>query len=242
MARVRTIKDSESLDGIEEELVYTEALLLKNPLTRPLASGHAGLLKRIEAVRQGQRRAARGVVVANAGVAWCDAALDQMAERVEVKLITAEESKRKSPRLHRYFPEGASVSVVRRLALGAQIQRMREWPESLKGEPEAELKSLAKPLAADIAAGEQALRERASAERARTDHRVREILPFVDDVNAERLGVMSKLLGIAAQKRLGKPWAERFFRHSTRRVEAASGDGDEGGGQAEPARRTVPSA
>ncbi len=79
-----------------------------------------------------------------------------------------------------------------RLGLESELGKVRPWPESLKTESEKELRKEADSLVKIIAAGDSALAARRSAAAQRADHRVREIVRLIDDVNAARLSVYGK--------------------------------------------------
>lgn len=227
MAQIRTLQYSESLDRVWEELVYTEARFLGDPLTKDLAPAHAALLTRHEAVRAGQRAVWRGEITAQAAVDAANEGLDATTVSFGAKLLGAVNSRREHPRFKRYFPEG--VYAVEKLALARQIERVRTWPESLRGEAEPEIQAFAARFEADIAAGTAALEARAQAEAARADQRVREVIPFIDDVNAARMSAMGRLLQRTVKHELDRDWAEGFFRRTQRRVQPEDGGG--GGGE-----------
>lgn len=235
MAQVRTIQHNESLDQIWEELVYTEARFLGDPLTKDLAAAHAALLTQHESVRAGQRAVWRGEITAQAAVDAANARLDTTTGAFGAKLLGIVSGRRDHPRFKRYLPEG--VYAVQKLALARQVERIRTWPESLRGEPEGELQAFAAQFEARIAEGTAALQARAQAEAARADQRVREIIPFIDDVNAARLSALGRLLQRTVKHDLERDWAEGFFRRGARRARAVEaedvpvdgGGGDQGG-------------
>lgn len=232
MGQLRTIQLTESLDSVWEELVYTEARFLGDPLTRDLAPAHDALLKRLETVRVGQRAAWRAEIIAQASVDTQNGFLDRTTTSFGAKLLAAVNSKRTSPRWGRYFPD--SVSDVVKLALGRQVERVRGWIGSLRGEPEAEIKAFAERFEQHLTDSDAALQSRIDSAAARNDHRVREIVTLIDDVNAARLSALGRLLQRAVKNDLPREWAESFFRRSQRRATAAveddGGDDGKGGG------------
>lgn len=227
MAQVRTLQLSESLDSLWEELVYTEARLLGDPLTKDLAPAYGALLERLESVRGAQRKSWRDEISAQAAVDAANTALDAATVSFGAKLLAAMNGDRQSPRWKRYFPD--TVSAVTRLALGKQVERVRSWPASLAGEAEPELKGFAPRFEQLLADGDAALRARVESAARRADQRVREVATLVDDANAARLTTMGRLLQRGVKNALPKDWAEGFFRRTSRRVKATEEPEAEGG-------------
>jgi len=227
MGLIRTIAHDEPLDSVWEDLVYTEARLLSDPRTRDLAPGHTELLTALETVRVGQYTVWRGEIFAQAKVDTLNFAVDRFTETFGRKLFVAEKGERKGPRWKRYFP--SSVSSMVRLALERQLTKVRGWPASLKGEPEPELQADGPEFARLVTEGDAAVQGRFDAAGKRNDHRVREIVALIDDVNAARLSALGRLLQRAVKNGLSKDWAESFFRKSQRRVTAATEEDDDGG-------------
>lgn len=229
MGLIRTIAHDEPLDSVWEDIVYTEARLLSDTLTRDLAPTHTELLAALEPVRAGQYAVWRGEIAAQAKMDTINYSLDRFTEGFGLTLFTAEKGKRKGARWKRYFP--TSVSDTVRLALARQINKVRGWPASLKSEPEPELKAAAPEFARFITEGDAAVQGRFDAAGKRNDHRVREIVGLIDDANAVRLNVLGRLLQRASKNGLPKEWAESFFRKSQRRVAAVEEEGEDDGGE-----------
>lgn len=229
MGLVRTIQASDSLDTIWEELVYSEARFLGDPLTRDLAEPHAALLTTLDAVRVKQRAAWRDEIIAQAGIDAVNITLDSLTTDFGARLLSVVRGNRASPRWRRYFP-GAVFEIVR-LALGRQVAAVRGWPNSLRGEPEAEIKPFGDRFETVTKQADAALQARIDAASRRNDHRVREVLALIDDVNAARTSALGRLLQRAVKNDLPREWAEGFFRRSQRRASAATeDDGPDAGG------------
>lgn len=88
-------------------------------------------------------------------------------------------------------------------------------------EPEPTLQSLGARLEADIIAGEAAVRDRWNAAASTSDHRVREIVRFIDDVNAARRARYGLLIQRAEERSLPADWPHRFFKKSTQNPKKA---------------------
>lgn len=230
MAQLRTLRETQSLDSIWEELVYTEARLAGDALTRDLVPIFTALLDRWDGVSAAQRAVWREEIRAQAGVDAANAGLDRSTGRLSARFLGVIDGKRTNPRYARYFPHGAYA--VQKLALESQLKVVRAWSASLKKEPEAEVQSFAPTFEKHVEEGDAAVRARVDAAAKRTDQRVREIVTFIDDVNAARLRVLGRLLQRAEKNKLDQDWAEDFFRHGSRQVraEAAEEDPDPAGG------------
>ncbi len=206
-APIRTIQPNESLDTIWAELVYTEARLLSGaPKHAPMI---AKLIARQADVRAGQLDQWRAEIVAQAAVDDADDGLDDLVDDLDNELVHAEKGDR-GPR-HRHYFKNPRNEVVR-LGLASELEVVRTWPESLKGEKEKAVLKLATPFAETIAQGDDAIERRAKAGAATGAHRVREILRFIDDVNAARLGLYGQLVTLGQEQGRPANWASRFFR------------------------------
>jgi hypothetical protein len=210
----RTIRETESLEGIWEELTYTEARLMKDALAKDLAPTFATLIERWEKVDRGQLQVWRAEVQAQAEVDAVNDELDELTRELGATLLKVCRGERTSPRFVRYFRE--NVHAVVRMGLATQAEAMATWPESLASEPEPELTAMGAKLGDVLKGASNALRGRETAAARRSDQRVREVLGFVDDVNAARTSVYGALLQRAAKDGRSPAWAERFFRKEAR--------------------------
>ena len=89
--------------------------------------------------------------------------------------------------------------------------RVRGWVDSLASEPEKELQDLGARLRVLVEQGDQVLERRRKAAAARSEHRVRAIAPFIDEINRARLARYGSLTQKAAENHLARDWADRFF-------------------------------
>ncbi|MCK6589933.1 MAG: hypothetical protein HUU21_14655 [Polyangiaceae bacterium] len=209
---INTIQYSDSLEFIWTVLTWEEARLLKDKNAADLAPEVNDLIERLNAISAGQRKAWRAELVAQAGVDACDDEIDDVVDDVDNELLRADRD-RDAPRYKRYFKKPRHAIV--RLGLESEIEQVRTWPESLKTEPEKALKKLAARLEEVIAAGDAAVEERQRAAGRTSDHRVRDIVRFIDDVNAARRTRYGLLIQRAEELKLGPDWPNRFFRKST---------------------------
>ncbi|AGP41456.1 hypothetical protein [Sorangium cellulosum] len=209
---INTIHHDDSLDHIWSVLVYEEARLLTDKDASDLAPEAGALVERWAQVNAGQRSAWRAEIVAQAGVDTEDDLLDDTVDELDNELLRAFRD-RDAPQRRRYFKKARHEIV--RLGLESQLEVVRAWPASLKSEREAALQALGARLEEDIARGDVAVEERLRAAAATADQRVREIVRFVDDINAARRTRYGLLIQRAEERRLPKDWPGRFFKKSS---------------------------
>lgn len=208
---LRRLDEGLSLDTIEEEIVYTTARLRADDNAADAAPELDKLAAQVETVRKAQHAAWNAETAAQAAIDSADDALDDAVGQLSRDLLYAVGNDRRSPRFTRYFAEAPGHLL--RLGLRSELERVKNWPQSLAGEKDAKLEADGKALAALVQRGEQALAARKTAAGARADQRVREVLPLVDDVNAARLSLYGLLAQRAAARDLPRDWPDRFFRH-----------------------------
>jgi hypothetical protein len=209
---LRTIQYDETLLGLWEELVYSEARLLKNKLTADLAKKIGLHLKEWEKVSGGQLACWRAEIVAQAGVDEENEDLDETVADLDHAIYSLDRDT-SSPRYKRYFTKAPSHVI--RLGLESELGVVRTWPDSLAGEPEKALQDVGKRLAKDVAEGDAAVAERRGAQTRTKDHRVRDIVKLVDAVNATRRTIYGELIQRGEKAGQPKNWASRFFRKSS---------------------------
>jgi hypothetical protein len=193
-------------------LVWEGARLLNDKNAEDQAPEVDALLDRWEIVKTGQRKAWRAEIIAQAGVDACDDDLDDTVDEVDNELLRVERD-RDTPRYKRYFKKARHQIV--RLGLESEIEEVRTWAPSLKSEQEKPLKQLGTRLAGNIETGDAAVAERQAAAGKTSDQRVREIVRFVDDVNASRRTRLGILIQRAEELKLAPDWPYRFFKKST---------------------------
>lgn len=217
---IRSIRHHDSLDEVWEDLVYTDARGSQDPNAADLISPITGLLPRLDGVRVGQYGVWRAEIVAQASVAAADDTLDDTVDAIDDGVQRVVDRDRKAVRYTRYFT--AAPSLIARMALESELGKVRGWVPSLKSEPETELRHLGDRLETNVTAGDAAVQGRIDAASKRADHRVREIVRLIDDVNAARLALYGLLVTRASERNLPKNWPNRFFRRETKVSEAAT--------------------
>ena len=200
---IRTVRTDESLDSVWEDLVYSESRLLASRRGKRFAKEVTKLLDRWGDVAEAQRKAWRKEIAAQARIDKADDDLDDLVydfgETLE-RLDSERGNKKKSARYARYFKQPRHEII--RMGLQTELDHVREWPASIQNEPEKEVKAFAAPFRNVIRSGTEALRDRGAAAADRADQRVREVLPYIDDVNATRLSVYGRLVQLVSKKKL----------------------------------------
>ena len=221
---IRTLRDSESLDSIAEELLYSASRLSSDEQGKEFAPIVNGLITQVDQVRSGQVGASRDEVVAQAAVAAADDQLDDWIGSFDRALKDIVRGDTQSPLYKRYFASAPWTFI--RMGLESEISRVRGWVDSLASESNQSLKDQGVRLATLITQGETALDRRRKAAGARGDHRVRSITSLIEEINTTRAALYGKLATKAAESGLPLDWPNRFFRKATRgKNEVADGGG-----------------
>lgn len=230
--KLRMVRDSEALESVAQELLFTESRLKSDEHAKDLAPPMSKLISDVDQVRTGQVAASRDEVTAHAAVAAADDQLDDCIKAFDRGLQDVVRGNTESPRYRRYFA-GAPWTYIR-LGLESEISRVGGWPASLAGEPEQPLKDWGQSLTKLIAQGQAALEQRRQAVAARKDHRVRSITSLIEEINTARATLYGDLAKKAASAGLPIDWPSRFFRRSSRPKE------EEGEVPAPPAEKPAP--
>jgi hypothetical protein len=211
---IRTIRDSESLDSVAEELLFTSSRLDSDEHGKEFAPAVTTLIAQVDLVRTGQVGASRDEVAAQAAVSAADDLLDDWIQSFSRTLNDIVRGDTQSPLYKRYFTAAPWTFI--RMGLESEISRVRGWVDSLASESNPSLKDLSARLATLIAQGEAALDRRRKAASARSDHRVRSITSLIEEVNATRAALYGQLATKATETGLPLDWPGRFFRKSGR--------------------------
>lgn len=208
---MRQIPLSSSLLVYLEEMEFTEAALSAHEDTKDLASVYRDELESWEKAFKSYREARRAIVRADAMVSVCNQTLDELTTRFSHVVLVEVNGDRKSTLFRRFFPIAPSELV--RQSLRKQCEHTRNVMVSeLKSLPDqSPLKAFATQLDDRASRALDALDARAKvgAERATVAYDVEE---WKEGVNRLRLSTYAALLQIAAERNLGKSFADSFFR------------------------------
>lgn len=227
---MKTIPMTVSMDTLCDELIYTEARLMADPLTEDLAKGIASLIDKVEKVAVGQDAIWRKEEAAQAMNDACDDMLDDFVFNLEdhlTYLLRHERNVRESARFTLYFK--MSPRELRRLSLRSQLPEMKTWVNMLKGESEQPLKDLATDLDKLIQKCDKAIAQFDALIAERDTYRTRTIEPLIDEVNSGRTKLLATLIQRADANRKPRDYQERFFKKATRSGAAKSANKETNG-------------
>ena len=206
---MRIVPESSSLFTHWESLVFTEAALLADERTAPLAAPVTEHLATFDSVLGVDMTTRRAGVQASARCSVRDISLDGVIRDVQSASLFAVRQDRSAPSYKALFK--GSISQIVRHALKRQIEVGQRLLENLglSVVPD-EVRKNAPALTTALDQGRAVLVERRAAEVGRAEARIT-ITEWKEESNALRLTVYSQLLELAAKQRLGRDWPEAFF-------------------------------
>jgi hypothetical protein len=221
----RILKPKTALITLLGELRYTLSRLHANPLTTAHVATFQALRDEWRPVLDKEISLQEALSDAQALIDAEDAALDDFASRVSKTVLTITKDDRGSA-LYTHFFGNKSLSEFRRPNLGAQLEAMRPWGDSLANSPFPALKAMAKEHAQLVAAADKAVSARDKARQQNKQFReVGERRQFVDKLNAARKVTHGALAKLALETPgLPSGFADQFFRSEASRDE---GDDEE---------------
>lgn len=220
---MKVIELDRSLETYYDELVYTEAGLSAQDLTKSLAALFQSAIEKLLEKITMERAARRDVLRANAMVKIADFELDNVTMRFGQALLVETNRNRESLMFRRFFPNTPSELIRTSLRDQAQLTLSTIIPELDKLEAASMLKPYKELMqsAAEKVMTVLTTREQATATRALVGH---DVLEWKEGCNALRLSVYAELLKIAAEKGYSKSWANSFFKVDARSSEAEKED------------------
>lgn len=208
---MRQIPLTSSLLVYLEEVEFSEGALSAHDHTKELAALFRDEILSWELMFKGYREARRAIVRADARVSVCNHDLDDATTRFSHVVLAEVAGDRKSTLFRRFFPKAPSELI--RLPLRKQCEHTRDLMlKELAALPDtSRLKPFQAILAEKAKRALDALDDRAKvrAERASVAYDIEE---WKDGINRLRLSTYAALLQIAAERNLGKSFAESFFR------------------------------
>jgi hypothetical protein len=220
---MRVIPESRSTIVYWEELTYTEAALLADEETQPLAAPVTGCINQFMPTLVRDLDTRRATIQSSARNSVADLRIDLGIRGLHADTLHLVQQDRRHPSFTALF--NTSIGVVVRHALKRQVEVARDLIDKLSlphYTPEFRAAQVARlqPL---IASGAQVLEEQRQAELARAGGRI-DVRTWKQEANAVRLSVYASLLALAAQNRRGKAWAEAFFKPKSDARERDEGD------------------
>lgn len=230
----RKIDDTETFQDLHDEIDYTLARAEDEPLAAELTATIATWSPRVDAAQRLARELAREEVRCDAARQGANLALDGAVEAFGEDLARETDKDKTHPRWRGHF-RTLNLSGFNRQAFATQVPDVRGW-----------LTASADPLLATHRPSLEATTARAEAALARTNALAarraslwqarRELAEFLTDA---RDALHDDLSRLARASRLGRSWADSFFRSSGSHKKAKPED-TEGGGGATPS--TTPTA
>ncbi|AKF05034.1 hypothetical protein [Sandaracinus amylolyticus] len=212
----RKLGSDESLDSLEDEILFTRAALEADEDAADLLTRSDDWLSLVDAARARDRSARIAEASASALRAVANGRLDDACADFGRRL--ALEAPRSSARWTRFFDTAPSAWVAR--ALSRQVASVKAW---LTISGDALLDAHRAPLARWSDAAQAALDRTAASAQVRGAARVgREELAL--DLTRERDGLHAALVARAAERGLPRDWPARFFRIEDRRRRRADED------------------
>lgn len=208
---MRTIPPSSSLLVYLEEIEFTEAALVAHEDTKELASVFREELESWDKTFKSYREARRAIVRADAIVSVCNQSLDELTTRFSHVVLVEVNGDRKSTLFRRFFPIAPSELIRQSLRKQCEHTRNVMVSELSKLPSEHPLKAFAAPLEERAVRALDALDARAKvgAERVTVAYDIEE---WKEGINRLRFSTFAALLQIAAERNLGKSFADSFFR------------------------------
>ena len=202
---IRAFEPHRSLQHHDEVLIHDESRLAADPLTEHLAPPFKAASERLGIVERNQRLCQYAVVRSNALVAHWNDQTNATNEAIARELLHIAQGNRESARFTRYYKHNAPHEISK-MGLANKLEATKLWPEMLADEPESTLSPLSARYATCLSSGLAALEARSRAERARDDHRNRDILTLIADLNTLREKTFAELI-----KLFDKTTAKKFL-------------------------------
>jgi hypothetical protein len=220
---MRDLALSSSLLVFADELEYTEAALLAEPLTAELAAPVTLKLGQWDNVFITWRTARREITRSTAVVAVVNAMLDELTRQFGGEALVEAKQDRKSPLFRRFFTVTPSEFI--RWGFRDQLDATRNTilVELRKLAEGNRLRSYIEPMTNLVTQGAGALERRNTvwAERSGVSLATED---FKRGVNALRTTTYAELLKIAAANGYSRSWADSFFRKPSSTTEEAAED------------------
>lgn len=213
-----TLSPRSSLDSIYHALLYTLVRLRLDPRLAAFVPCFEQLQAEWEDVSKEERSLLDARAAALAKIDYVDGILDATSDGIASTLLLETGNNRKAPLYVLYFGS-QKPSRFRRPVLGAQLQAMRTWSESLKESKIPSLVAYGEALPAQIAAADEAAKGLSIAEQKLKDARLVGVIKgFVDKVNGARKqlhGDVSKMLHDHPEWSLSRDYVTALFEHES---------------------------
>lgn len=206
---MRIYLNNDGWDSVYDDANFTVAMLGASVVHAALGApldAHTALWAQIDDER---RRAAVGVVQANARMAWCNVTLDRATVRFATQLLADCDGQRKHALYTAFFE--VAPNEITRLALESQLDAMWKFP-TIAGavQLKAATRELFDAVLDAMAKGREAVKARDAAELAVTSVSRRQAA-WRDEANRLRRAIETALDAYANQNGLARDYAGNFF-------------------------------
>lgn len=216
--------ERDPLSTLVDETAHTLYHLRLSKSAAALLPPWESLLKDVQAGLDKERALLAKLMEALVRAEYTDQELLDVAIRDVVDTLLKLFGQDRGHRVYQHYLRGSAPSELTRPTLGSSVEHVRVWSDSLKAAPEKELQDLAAPMGSAVAEADKATVALTSAHDAVSDFRARARPALYDRVNTARQILGGELLALEKAdktRRLGKDYAERFFRQRSSRTEPA---------------------
>ncbi len=224
---LRTFDADDPLEELRADVVYTLGKCEGHKLAQKHVNTIAALLEGWQPVFGKHLSLRDKIARAESCVDGCDDALDAFVDEVAITLLLTNNNDRQAPEYRQYMGD-KQPSAIKRPTLGKELETVRGWIAPLQASPNALLQALGVRGQALVAEADAAVKALATAQQEYRAFRLTgEYSGFVGKLNAGRkllYGELSKTSHEPGGKGLPSDFADRFFRHETRRNKKLSVD------------------
>jgi predicted phage tail protein len=217
---LRTFDTDDDLEMLRGEVVYTLGKCEGHKLAQKHVAACAGNLDGWQLVFGKHLSLRDKIARADSRVDGCDDELDAFVDEVATTLLLLNNNDRSAAEYRQYMGS-KPPSEIKRPILGQELETVRGWIAPLKASPNALLGALGARGEALVSEADAAVKALATAQQEYRAFRLTgEYSQLVEKLNADRksiYGELSKLPHEPQGKGLPGDFADRFFRHETRR-------------------------
>ncbi|UQA55551.1 hypothetical protein [Polyangium aurulentum] len=217
---LRTFDINEDPEVLRDEVLFTVGKCEGHKLTQPYVAACVANLDGWQMVFGKHLSLRDKISRAESRVDGADDELDTFVDEVATTLLLTNNNDRSSAEYRQYMGS-KQPSEIKRPLLGQELETVRGWIAPLQASPNALLQTLGARGEALVNEADAAVKALATAQQEYRAFRLTgEYSQFVEKLNADRkalYGALSKIPHGPEGKGLPGDFADRFFRHETRR-------------------------
>ena len=201
----RKITERIPLDEIEEEVLFTQAVLAADPDSKDLSIDAEDWLDAVDEMREKERQLRREVAHVEAARMIADNRLNEACNRFGAELTFDTRNDRESPRFRQFF--SIPASRLAKMSLSKRVVTVRAW----LGSEDVVLSKHREALETWVNQADQAVVETQRQSLKRKEMQIaREKLAM--DLTRKRDSLAESLAERAREKDLDREWSKAFFR------------------------------